>query len=145
MFDNITVDRRSGQLVLLEDVGNAAHNGKVWRYNPFTDALTQIALHDRSRFGDVGVPPAAPFNQDEETSGVIDVSSILGPGHYLFVDQAHYPINAANPNGFANPDELVEGGQLMLLRVPPRLGEGRGRCGGDRDDDGDRGDRDDCH
>jgi hypothetical protein len=145
MFDNIAVDRRSGQLVLLEDVGNAAHNGKVWRYNPFTDALTEIAHHDRNRFGDVGVPPTAPFTQDEETSGVIDVSSILGPGHYLFVDQAHYPINAANPNGFANPDELVEGGQLMLLRVPPRLGEGRGRCGDDRDEDGGRGDGDDCH
>jgi hypothetical protein len=116
MLDNITVNR-NGQLVLLEDVGDAAHNGKVWHYNPFTDALVQIAHHDPARFGDIKVP--ATLTQDEETSGIIDVSSILGPGSYLLVDQSHYPINSTNPNGFTDPDELVEGGQLLLMRVPP--------------------------
>jgi hypothetical protein len=119
MFDNITVNRETGEIILLEDVGNAAHNGKVWRYEPKSKSLTQVAMHDRARFGDTTTPATAPFNQDEETSGVIDVSSILGPGSYLLVDQAHYLINAASPNGFTNPDELVEGGQLMLLRVKP--------------------------
>jgi hypothetical protein len=147
MFDNITVNPRSGQLVLLEDVGNAAHNGKVWRYNPFTDALVQIAHHDRARFGDVNASATLPFSQDEETSGVIDVSSILGAGSYLLVDQAHYPINTTTPNGFTNPDELVEGGQLLLMHVPSRREGVDHRCTADRDDkdDHDRGDDDDCH
>src|SRR6185436_2815734 len=110
-----TVNATTGHVVLQEDVGGAPHNGKVWDYNPATDALVQIAMHDRARFGDVGLAATAPFNNDEETSGVIDVSAILGAGSYLLVDQAHFPINAANPNGFTNPNELVEGGQLLLL------------------------------
>ncbi len=71
-----------------------------------------------SRFGDIGIAATSPFNQDEETSGVIDVSSILGAGKYLLVDQSHYAINSTTPRGFQNPNELVEGGQLMQLRVP---------------------------
>lgn len=121
MFDNITVNPQTGHIVLLEDVGNAVHNGKVWDYDPASGLLVQIAKHDPARFGDVGLAATAPFNQDEETSGVIDTSSILGPGTYLLVDQAHYPINASNPNGFANPDELVEGGQLLFLRETPKV------------------------
>jgi hypothetical protein len=38
---------------------------------------------------------------------------------YLTVDQAHYPINATTPNGFTNPNELVEGGQLLTVRILP--------------------------
>ncbi|KEF41705.1 MAG: hypothetical protein ER33_10100 [Cyanobium sp. CACIAM 14] len=124
MFDNITVNPSTGNLILLEDVGDAAHNGKVWEYNPATDTLTKIAQHDRARFGDIGVAATSPFNQDEETSGVIDVSSIHGAGTYLVVDQAHYPIDAVrNVQGFSNPDELVEGGQLMLLRTNVASGQ----------------------
>src|SRR5262249_31940387 len=117
MFDNITIDTH-GRIMLLEDVGNAVHNGKVWMYEIANDRLVQVAMHDPARFGNIGVPATAPFNQDEESSGVIDVSSILGPGSYLLDVQAHYPINASNPNGFFNPNELVEGGQLLLLHVP---------------------------
>src|SRR5262249_34615222 len=117
MFDNITVDTH-GRIIMLEDVGSAAHNGKVWLYEIANDRLVQLAKHDPARFGDISVAATAPFNQDEETSGVIDVSAILGPGTYLLDDQAHYLINASNPNGFANPNELVEGGQLMLIHVP---------------------------
>ena len=45
MFDNITVNAQ-GKLVLQEDVGNNAHLGKVWQYDPATDALTELAQHD---------------------------------------------------------------------------------------------------
>jgi phosphodiesterase/alkaline phosphatase D-like protein len=125
MFDNITVNKTTGHLILLEDVGNAVHNGKVWEYDPATftgvansGALTMIAKHDPARFGDIGLAATSPFNQDEETSGVIDTSAILGAGTCLLVDQAHYLIDAThNVQGFGNPDELVEGGQLMLLRT----------------------------
>src|SRR5262249_30058704 len=128
MYDNITVDK-TGHIVMLEDVGNAAHNGKVWTYDVANDRIFQLAQHDPARFGNVGVPATPPFNQDEESSGVIDVSSILGPGTYLLDVQAHYPINAANPNGFSNPNEPVEGGQVPVLAGPPTvsfLGGGAG-------------------
>lgn len=106
-------------MLLNEDVGNAARNGKVWLYDPITDELVKIARHDTARFGDIGIPATLPFNQDEETSGILDASSILGPGAYLMVDQSHYQINASsNVEQFSNPTELVEGGQLLFVRAP---------------------------
>jgi hypothetical protein len=107
MFDNIAIDHW-GHILLLEDVGNNAHNGKVWQYTIATDALVQIAKHDPARFGDIGVPATAPFNQDEETSGIIDMQEILGAGMFLLDDQAHYLI----------PGDAVEGGQLIALFNP---------------------------
>jgi hypothetical protein len=107
MLDNMAIDHY-GHILLLEDVGNAPHNGKVWQYSIADDKMKMIAMHDTARFGDVGKPATAPFNVDEETSGIIDVQEILGPGKFLFVDQAHYLI----------PGELVEGGQLLSLFNP---------------------------
>ena len=73
-----------------------------------------IAQHDPKRFDpnpdQVRQPDDPPFlTQDEESSGVIDVSNILGSAGqnaYLLDVQAHYPI----------PGELVEGGQLLLMK-----------------------------
>ncbi|MEI7698330.1 MAG: SdiA-regulated domain-containing protein [Planctomycetia bacterium] len=107
MFDNLTVNATTGNILLQEDVGGAAHNGKMWEFNPTTNSLVQIAKHDPARFGDVNLAATSPFNNDEESSGIIDVSSILGTGSYLFVDQAHY----------ATSTELVEGGQLLMMRI----------------------------
>lgn len=110
MMDNLTVDKTGSYLMLLEDVGNAAHNGKIWKYTIATDELKEIAKHDASRFGDIGIPATSPFNQDEETSGIIDVQDILGNGWFLFVDQAHYSTGI--------PAFAVEGGQLLALYNP---------------------------
>ena len=107
MYDNITVNRQ-GQIILQEDVGNQQHLGKLWAYDIATDALLPVAQHDPARFGNIGVPATAPFNQDEESSGVIDLSGILGEGHYLADIQAHY--NPGDP-------ELVEGGQLVVINT----------------------------
>ena len=106
MLDNITVSHR-GQLILQEDPGNQPYVARVWRYNPATDQLVEIAHHDTDLFA-----PASPgfITQDEESSGVIDVSSILGDGKFLFDDQVHTT---------ANDPELVERGQLLALHVPP--------------------------
>ncbi len=105
MLDNLTVNGR-GQVVLQEDPGNQPYLARVWLYDIASDTLTQVAEHDPARF----LPPTqAPFTQDEESSGVIDASAILGTGWYLLDVQAHYP----------NPDpELVEGGQLLALHIP---------------------------
>ncbi len=104
MFDNITINAQ-GKIILQEDVGNNAHIGKVWQYDPSTDSLSEIAHHDPSRFLSGG---ANFLTQDEESSGVIDVSHILGNAGenvYLADVQAHYSISG----------ELVQGGQLELI------------------------------
>ena len=109
MLDNINFDN-NGNMILLEDVGNNAHNGKIWQYTPATDVLTLIAKHDAARFGEIGKAATAPFNQDEETSGAIDVSCILGNGWFLIVDQTHYTTGM--------PSDIVEGGQFLAMYNP---------------------------
>ena len=68
-----------GKIYLEEDVGGAAHNGKIWEYDPAVglSSLKMIAMHDAARFGNVGVGATSPFTNDEEASGIIDISSIM--------------------------------------------------------------------
>jgi RTX calcium-binding nonapeptide repeat (4 copies)/Calx-beta domain len=107
MFDNVTVDKY-GHVLLQEDVGSSAHNSKIWQYDIATDTLKLLAKHDPARFGDIGVAATAPFNINEESSGIIDAQDVLGPGWFLLDTQAHYNISG----------ELVEGGQLQALFNP---------------------------
>jgi len=61
-----------------------------------------------------GVIPASTFlTQDEESSGIIDASDVLGNGWYLLDVQAH--LKSADP-------ELVEGGQLLAMYIPTPKG-----------------------
>ena len=68
--------------------------------------MTELAQHDPDRFATGG---SNFLTKDEEASGIIDVTDILGSAGqnvFLFDTQAH----------FASPDpELVEGGQLQLM------------------------------
>jgi hypothetical protein len=105
MLDNMTINGR-GQLVLQEDPGNQEYLARIWLYDIASDRLTEVAHHDPARFD----PPNPALTQDEESSGVIDVSAILGSGWYLLDVQAHY-----NPGDA----ELVEGGQLLAMHIPP--------------------------
>jgi hypothetical protein len=117
MLDNITVDG-AGNVFIQEDVGNQTHNGKIWMYNPLTAQTSLVAQHDVSRFGDTNVAPTAPFSKDEESSGIVEVSELfhgvegydVAANRYFLLDvQAHY--------GLADP-ELVQGGQLLLMKTP---------------------------
>lgn len=105
MMDNIAVSNR-GQVLIQEDVGNNAHLGKVWRYSIANDTLNPVGTHDPARFL-TGSPNF--LTQDEESSGIIDVSEILGEGWFLLDVQAHYSLGG----------ELVEGGQLLAMHYPP--------------------------
>lgn len=101
MLDNLGINH-FGQILLQEDVGNNAHNGKIWQYNIGNNSLQLFAQHDTTRF----ISGAANYlTQDEESSGMIDAQEILGPGMWLFVDQAHY----------SQPSPMVEGGQLLAF------------------------------
>jgi hypothetical protein len=104
MLDNLAVNDR-GDIVLLEDVGSQAYLGGVWLYDIASGGLVKIAGHDPSRF----TPGASGFlTKDEEASGII-AAPFLGEGWYLLDVQAHYSLDS----------ELVQGGQLLALHVPP--------------------------
>ena len=108
MLDNMTVTKQ-GKILLQEDPGNQTHLAKIWEYDPTTDQLLLLAQHDPDRFDPAAPAGGEPFlTQDEELSGIIDVTDILGSAGqnvFLFDVQAHYPI----------PGELVQGGQLGLM------------------------------
>ncbi|MDP1801787.1 MAG: choice-of-anchor D domain-containing protein [Bacteroidota bacterium] len=104
MMDNIGIDN-SGHILIQEDVGNQAHNGKTWQYTIANDNLTLIAQHDPNRF----ITGGSNFiTQDEEASGIFDAQSILGAGMFLFVDQAHTSL----------PAPVVEPGQMLAMYNP---------------------------
>jgi len=105
MLDNLTVADKGGQLLLQEDPGNQEYLARVYSYNSRTDRVTPILEHDPARFSTGG---SQFLTTDEESSGVIDVSSLLGEGSYLLTTQVHKASDDA---------ELVELGQLQLVRV----------------------------
>lgn len=106
MMDNMTVTGR-GQVLIQEDPGGQDHLAKIWRYSLTTDTVTEVAAHDADRF-----TPGAPgfLTRDEESSGIIPMDDILGEGWFLGDVQAHYDAGDA---------ELVQGGQLFAMHVPP--------------------------
>lgn len=104
-FDNMTV-ADDGTLILQEDPGNTNYIAKTWHYDPVSKTTTQILESDRARFLS-GAPGF--LTVDEESSGVIEITSVLGRNdgrRYFLADmQAHYSIAG----------ELVDGGQLYVF------------------------------
>ncbi|NWG87301.1 MAG: hypothetical protein HXY26_07305 [Hydrogenophilaceae bacterium] len=114
MMDNLTVDS-AGNVYIQEDVGDQSHLGRIWLYNPERKALVLLAQHDEQRFLKDG---KAFLTEDEESSGIVEVSAFFKGvrgydtkrnRYFLFDVQAHYKHADA---------ELVEGGQLLLMKVP---------------------------
>jgi hypothetical protein len=85
------------------------HLAVIWRYTVQTDTLTAVARADANRF----VEGASGYlgTRDEESSGIIDVSDILGEGWFLLDVQV--------PGNPTLDPELVARGQLLAMRVPP--------------------------
>jgi hypothetical protein len=133
MMDNITVDA-DGDVYMQEDVGNQVHLGKIWKYEPATEALTLVAEHDATRFiagGSADIDGTDSRQSDEESSGIIEVTKLFkhvrgydtrNYKYFLFDVQAHY----SSVNGVPLDAELVQGGQLLLMKAP---------AGTDTDDD----------
>ena len=102
--DNVDIDG-DGNLMMLEDSGNNAHVGRIVVYDTKTGARGVVAEFDHDLF-----TPGAPglITSDEESSGIIDASKLIGPGWWLFDAQVH----KASPN-----PENVELGQLLAMRI----------------------------
>jgi Bacterial protein of unknown function (DUF839) len=111
-FDNITV-AGDGSVMVQEDPGGNAYLARTYQVNPATKQATAVLQSDAARFA---APNPPPFNNDEESSGIIEVTDIVksanwfeqGRRYFLADLQAHYP----------NGAELVEGGQLYLVASP---------------------------
>lgn len=127
MLDNISVNT-DGTLTLLEDAGDAEHNGKMWQFNPADGSLTLLARLNPALFGDIvgGSFVAGTHTRDEETSGVIDITGLLdrrdGRKYLLFVAQNHAAAASLQAlgalNAAADPVATFQGGQLLLMSAP---------------------------
>lgn len=127
MFDNIAVNA-DGTVTLLEDVGGNSHNGKMWQFNPADSSVTLLSKFDPALFGDIvnGTYIAGTHTNDEETSGIIDITKLMdrhdGKKYELFVAQDHasaaslQAINAMSAD--ADPVAMYQGGQLILMTTP---------------------------
>jgi hypothetical protein len=108
----------NGDVLLQEDPGNQPYVAKVWQWDASTGDLIEIAQHNPALFGAPGLDlypniPSVQATQDEESSGIIDISHILGKGLYLADVQAHYNFTSTtDPSG-----ELVQGGQLLIINT----------------------------
>jgi Ca2+-binding RTX toxin-like protein len=116
MFDNLTVN--NGHVLVQEDPGNQAYVARMWDYDIATGSFAPIATFNPDQFQ----PGATHFiTQDEESSGVLDVTSLLGDADtraYLFDAQVH--ASTGDP-------ATVERGQLSVMYVDtPQLTGGSG-------------------
>ena len=115
-FDNMTVGD-DGLVYIQEDPGGTAYIAKTWQFDPASGTTVQLLESDRNRFFDSviespnNILPPGVLTIDEESSGVIDITSVLGRNDgkkYFLADmQAHY----------ANGPSLIEGGQLYAFSV----------------------------
>ena len=119
MFDNIAVDD-DGNVLMQEDPGGQAYNAKIWIYRPDSIWLSQIARHDVARFGDLSISATSPFSQDEESSGIVDVTGLFKKEDGYDTKRYHYfllNVQAHKTGDPYNTTEIVEGGQLLLMQV----------------------------
>ena len=114
--DNLETTRRA--LLIQEDPGAQNRyrpgdpNGttaRIWRYDLRSGQLTVVARVNQS------ADPAAPLG-DWESSGIVDASSVAGPGWFYTNVQAHSLfIQQERRDGITFKRE---GGQLLLVRIP---------------------------
>jgi hypothetical protein len=102
--DNLDIDRH-GNLLIQEDPGGNAHVATIVAYNTKTGQRGVVATFDPNLFA--ATSPNL-ITIDEESSGIIDASKLIGDGWFVFDAQVH----KASPN-----PENVELGQLLAMKV----------------------------
>jgi hypothetical protein len=119
--DNMDIDRE-GHLLIQEDPGANDHVARVLAYDIRSRALATLASFDPALFGvtnPAGTTPAtrAVLTTDEESSGIIDTERFFGEGTFLLDAQVHTSKGLPAGTGAGTVEELVEGGQLLVLKV----------------------------
>jgi hypothetical protein len=120
--DNIVMDDL-GNILIQEDPGNNAAVARVVSYRISDGKLATVAQF-KSEYFAVG---AGKFiTQDEESSGIIDVTKYLKSGssdkakYYMLVAQIHATPTKSRPDLTPAPygiDNAVEGGQWYVMKV----------------------------
>jgi Bacterial protein of unknown function (DUF839) len=119
MMDNMTVDE-FGRVLIDEDPGGDPTPARIWSYDIGSGALTQLTEQKQVVTGETP-PPGTNYTgyvtDDEEVSGIIPLTDVLGPGWYLTDSQIHQAFTAAEADA-ATAAKLVEKGQVTAIYYP---------------------------
>lgn len=119
-FDNIACDFE-GDVFVQED-GGAGPDGlsRMWRYDSSEETMTVIAHHNPLYFKADG--QSEFITSRGESSGILDLSEVLGRGWYLLTSMAHATPEGSEPldrlRAFEFDPPFYEEGQLMLMFIP---------------------------
>ncbi len=109
------VETTADSIYVTEDPGShnkGGTNARVWRIDLTTGARSVVAEIDQSS------GPAGSVKGDWETSGIVDVSEVYGPGAFLINVQAHgWDEKTGEPAFPGGPTPYREKGQFLLMRV----------------------------
>jgi uncharacterized protein DUF839 len=114
--DNMTIDRH-GNLLIQEDPGGNDHVARIVAYRLEDGALGVVARFDEALFGPAAAADPAFLTNDEESSGIIDAERQLGQGWFFFDAQVHTAKGLPAGTGPNTVQELVENGQLLVMKV----------------------------
>ena len=124
MLDNMTV-ADDGSILLQEDPGGNARLAKIWRYNPSTDTLVELAQHNPALFGGTAATNPNFITNDEESSGVVDISSFLtGVSGYDTTKYSYFLIADQIHSAVTTPTSVVERGELSVMVTAKAGGTG---------------------
>ncbi|MEY4888692.1 MAG: hypothetical protein RL237_755, partial [Actinomycetota bacterium] len=121
--DNIVVDD-AGNILIQEDPGNNALLGRVVSYRISDGKLATIARFKDAYFNSANTTTF--ITQDEESSGIVDVTSYLRTGksdkakYYMMVAQIHATPAKSRPDLTPTPADIanaIEGGQWYVMKV----------------------------
>ena len=113
-FDNIAVSA-NGTIMVEEDAGSEAYLGKTWKINRANPLAAVQVLQSNPAFFAYG---GSNFDTTtEESSGIIDVTSLVRPAPWFVSTRRYYLANMMDHLSSTDP-ELVQGGQLYLVSGP---------------------------
>ena len=121
--DNIVVDD-AGNVLIQEDPGNNAQIARVVSYRISDGKLATIAKFKDTYFNSANTTTF--ITQDEESSGIVDVTSYLRTGksdkakYYMMVAQIHATPAKSRPDLNPAPADIanaIEGGQWYVMKI----------------------------
>lgn len=114
MFDNLTMDG-DGNLLVEEDPGDDPHMASIWQFDPASGKTAKVCTVAPEEFLDKNSPEF--LTQDEENSGIIEITHLLGNAPWRQAGQRYY-LGVLQVHAPANNPELLENGQLYLMSGP---------------------------
>jgi hypothetical protein len=113
--DNMGIDQY-GNLLIQEDPGNVDAVARILAYRISDGKIGTVAQFDPAQF-DPAVAGGGLLTKDEESSGIMDMESMLGKGWFLFDAQVHTSAGLPAGTGLGTVEEYVQQGQLLSLKV----------------------------